>query len=886
MATGSSPDCNSDYVPDECTYTDCNANGTQDICEVADGTVEDCNYNEVPDKCEILVEDCNANGAPDDCDVLYGTSEDCQSNSVPDECDTSSGSSLDCNGNQIPDECEPDCNLNGVPDDCDVQAGTSPDCNNSLVPDECELFENDCNVNGVPDECDVPSGFSLDCNDNLIPDECEVLVADCNENGVPDDCDVPLGLSPDCNNNLLPDECELFENDCNENGVPDECDVPSGFSLDCNDNLFPDEFEPDCNESGVPDDCDVTTGASEDCNGNIYPDECDIASGFSLDLDGDGIPDECSCPSGLPFQEVTGFDSLYDYFGGAVAISDNHMVVGAPLDDAVGHWSGSAWVYYRNDSGTPEDVTDDQWLLQATLVASDAQADEQFGYSACIHDDLLVVGARAADIQGVPSVGAAYVFQLDDAGTPTDPSDDSWVEVAKMWPCQLEPQLLSAAKIACSNDWIVVGAWRNADAYVFRRVTNGTPLDPWDDTWVQHVRLHPELGGFGHSRDLTGRDLIIGSSPSAEVYRLDDGGTPDHLADDEWVLTGSLQREGNRRHYPASIDGLYAVVGNGWSDSGVTVFRRDCAGTPNDFSDDAWIEDASLLPSGSSPDDLYGHFVSIRGRSVVFSAPLNDEYGEDSGAVYVFQRRDNGTPCDPSDDVWRQLEKFVVPIDYTGDPGENMLFVDLDTVWTAVGAPNEWRSAGPGQAFVYAAPEDCNHNWLSDRCDETGQGRHGDCPDQIDDCNLNGIPDECELGGGNDCNQNGVPDDCEGQFAPLITQQPIGQDLCVGDSVTLRVTVIGYEPMSCQWRKDGIEIIGATEDSYSIDSADPVDMGEYDVLASNICAVVASNVTTITVFDLPTPSRPQPDPLLTDLGSGTKNRYLSFAAGARVGYRR
>ena len=101
--------------------------------------------------------DCNANGSPDICDLDEQVSQDCNVNQTPDECDIDAGTSSDVNTNGVPDECE-DCNGNGVVDDFDIAAGTS----------------SDCNVNELPDECDVAAGHSLDVNTNGVPDECEV----------------------------------------------------------------------------------------------------------------------------------------------------------------------------------------------------------------------------------------------------------------------------------------------------------------------------------------------------------------------------------------------------------------------------------------------------------------------------------------------------------------------------------------------------------------------------------------------------------------------------------------------------------------------------------------------------------------------------------------
>jgi len=53
-------------------------------------------------------------------------------------------------------------------------------------------------------------------------------IADCNDNEVPDDVDIAEGTSEDCNENLVPDECDIAggaSGDCDESGVPDECEI-------------------------------------------------------------------------------------------------------------------------------------------------------------------------------------------------------------------------------------------------------------------------------------------------------------------------------------------------------------------------------------------------------------------------------------------------------------------------------------------------------------------------------------------------------------------------------------------------------------------------------------------------------------------------------------
>jgi len=95
----------------------------------------------------------------------------------------------------------------------------------------------DCNENGMDDYCDIAFGFSIDCNFNGIPDECEPLI-DCNGNGQMDECDILQGISQDCQPNGIPDECDVdpldpdgngeVSEDCQFNGIPDECEIGEG----------------------------------------------------------------------------------------------------------------------------------------------------------------------------------------------------------------------------------------------------------------------------------------------------------------------------------------------------------------------------------------------------------------------------------------------------------------------------------------------------------------------------------------------------------------------------------------------------------------------------------------------------------------------------------
>jgi alpha-tubulin suppressor-like RCC1 family protein len=167
---------------------DCNANGAVDSCEIASNASLDCNGNGTPDSCDARVPgaDCDADGLLDSCEIASNTTLDCNGNGTLDSCDIAAGAP-DCNGNGKPDSCEIasnnalDCNTNGALDSCELASGTAFDCNSNGRLDVCDVASGagtDCNSNGKLDSCDLASGTSTDLNGNGVLDECpgEIVV--------------------------------------------------------------------------------------------------------------------------------------------------------------------------------------------------------------------------------------------------------------------------------------------------------------------------------------------------------------------------------------------------------------------------------------------------------------------------------------------------------------------------------------------------------------------------------------------------------------------------------------------------------------------------------------------------------------------------------------
>jgi len=85
-----------------------------------------------------------------------------------------------------------------------------------------------------------------------------------------------------------------------------------------------------------------------------------------------------------------------------------------------------------------------------------------------------------------------------------------------------------------------------------------------------------------------------------------------------------------------------------------------------------------------------------------------------------------------------------------------------------------------------------------------------------------------------------------------IVAPPQSREVCLGASVTFAVGATGTAmpgdtSLRYQWRKDGVNIVGATAASYAIPSVTESDAGSYDVTVTGACGSQVSPATGLTV---------------------------------------
>jgi len=226
-------------------------------------------------------------------------------------------------------------------------------------------------------------------------------------------------------------------------------------------------------------------------------------------------------------KELTASDGAFvDQFGFSVSISGDIIVVGAIDDDDTGTSSGSAYIFAKDLGGT------DNWGEVKKLTASNAAASDRFGFSVSVSGNTIVVGSIFGD-GAVSNSGSAYVFAKDLGGT----NNWGEVKKLTALDAAASDQFGRTASIsgdvivvgAPSDD---DGGISSGSAYVFAKDLGGT------DNWGEVKKLTdstPFLGDFfGSSVSISGDDAAVGnrqdndaasSAGSVVVFAKDQGGT-------------------------------------------------------------------------------------------------------------------------------------------------------------------------------------------------------------------------------------------------------------------------------------------------------------------------------------------------------------------------
>ena len=495
----------------------------------------------------------------------------------------------------------------------------------------------------------------------------------------------------------------------------------------------------------------------EDCNGNNIPDSCDLMDGTEEDCNGNGVPDSCEVNGETKLLASDGASDAD--FGFSVAISGDTIIVGSVIDDGNGINSGSAYIYKFDGTS---------WI-ETKLLPSDAESYDQFGHSVAISGNTVVVGSRLDDDNGDAS-GSVYIYQFDET---------SWIQT-KLNASDGESGDYFGHSVAISGDTVVVGAYGDDDngvnsgsAYIYRFDRKN---------WIETKLLASDGSGgdyFGHSVAISGDTVVVGAllddnnggdTGSVYIYQFDGSSWIQTKLNASDPVSGDYFGRSVATSGDTVVVGAYGDDDNGVNSGSAYIYR---------FDGKNWIE-TKLLASDGGSDHQLGRSVAISGDRIVVGANGDDDNGADSGSAYIY--RFDGSS-------W--IETKLIATDGASDDNFGVS-VAISSSRIVIGTP--WDDEGgvhSGSAYIYRSPfiytEDCNANGVPDECDiddgtsndVNGNGIPDECeldcngngaPDHWDiktgtseDCNTNGVPDECDIDDGTstDLNENDIPDECE-----------------------------------------------------------------------------------------------------------------------------
>ena len=320
-----------------------------------------------------------------------------------------------------------------------------------------------------------------------------------------------------------------------------------------------------------------------------------------------------------------------DRFGQDVAIDQNRIVVGAFRDNDQGTNAGTAYVFDR--SGT-------NWNQTTQLYATDAVAQDFFGYSVAVDGDRIAIGSPQSDITGANQVGAVYVFDKDTGGS------NNWGQSGKLtaedatagdrlgWSVGLAGSRVVSGAVQAD-----IGGDRSGKAYVFEQ--DGGSWSQTRELVNEQVTTRDE---YGVSVAVDGDMALIGSWLDNRPQNNTGGAYAFDLRTDTATVTVNVTA--------SSPPARSFAATNGFADEGIVVDL----GLPKLLNE---VRNERLIEEGLA--DFNGTLQRDRIHQVVMDAPqLHDSINRRTNELAV---SDLVKEFDDSPEAATTLEAMIEKLD-------------------------------------------------------------------------------------------------------------------------------------------------------------------------------------------------------------------------------
>ena len=390
-----------------------------------------------------------------------------------------------------------------------------------------------------------------------------------------------------------------------------------------------------------------------------------------------------------------------DKFGWTVAISGDTAVVGAPNEDLA--WgtgtlrdAGAVYVYARLGN---------EWNFQSKIVASGPQEEDYFGIAVGIDGNTIVVGAHGRDVEGSEDVGAAYVYtrqgytwSLDKILTDSEPREDDnygvavaidngiiaigaqgkdisrpvpfppYLDAGKVflyfqpepgkWLLKKELQANDAkmggsfgASVALEGDYLVVGA-TELNPYSLKDVDLGPGsayIYDRNNNWNLDSKIDADADkrgdAFGYSVGVSGTTVVVGApsaDPKGDYGTITNGGKV-YVFDrvrGSWDQSSEITLDDSSSfdHFGRAVDIYSNVVlvgaeGRSYFDE----FRAGAAYIFTEVNRNEWVKQTAMVSDGPRQDEAFGQAVAIDGNNMLIGASGSTTgLGARTGKAFLF----------------------------------------------------------------------------------------------------------------------------------------------------------------------------------------------------------------------------------------------------------
>jgi hypothetical protein len=298
-------------------------------------------------------------------------------------------------------------------------------------------------------------------------------------------------------------------------------------------------------------------------------------------------------------------------FGASAAMHGDWMLIGAPGIAGMSNGGGRVFAFDLSDGG----------VVDTGVLSPSAQSHNmRFGCALALDGTSAVIGAYKAHEGSVYNCGAAYVF--DREGT-------DWIERAKLTADDGASDAYFGYSVAMDGNLILVGASQRQEGgssrgavYSFRRV---------GDTFIQEAMLLAPDGAtgdrFGFGVALSGEWGFV----SAPYHYPPEGGGRGAVyifrrISGAWHFVAKLTNTSDQRSIggPLAVDGGLLLVGT-VNDNVAHAFRLD---------GETWVREFFFNPTSGIPSHKFGASVALHNNRALFGDPGMPG----KGSAYIYDR--------------------------------------------------------------------------------------------------------------------------------------------------------------------------------------------------------------------------------------------------------